>query len=236
MTDLRPWCRRAGGPGGRVGAGCVGLLLLLGGAPGEGEEDVVEGGTPQPDVVETDPGPVEQPEGVGQARRPVRDRHEQRSAAGVDGRGLGADRREELLDLGEAGGVGERELEALAADLPFELVGGALGDDPAVVDDDDLVREQVGLLEVLRREQQRGAAGDELLDDVPHVGAPARVEARGRLVEEEHRRVGHEGTRQVEASTHAAGVGACRPVGGVLEAELRQQPRARSRQLAAPRW
>ena len=43
-----------------------------------------------------------------------------------------------------------------------ELVRSALRDRPPVVDDDDLVGEQVGLLEVLRRQQQRRAAADEL--------------------------------------------------------------------------
>jgi len=57
------------------------------------------------------------------------------------------------------------------AEPRLELAGGALGDDPAAVDDGDPVGEAVGLLQVLRREQQRAAARDD----------PAR--RGGRLVE-----------------------------------------------------
>ena len=46
----------------------------------------------------------------------------------------------------------------------LELVGGALGDDPAVVDHGDVVGEPVGFLEVLGGEQHGGAAGDQVLD------------------------------------------------------------------------
>jgi len=45
------------------------------------------------------------------------------------------------------------DLQALAAELGLELVGGALGDHAAVVDDDDVVGELVGLLEILGRQQ-----------------------------------------------------------------------------------
>jgi hypothetical protein len=40
------------------------------------------------------------------------------------------------------------ELDAVAADLGFDLVRGAVGDDAAVVDDDDVVGEVVGFVEV----------------------------------------------------------------------------------------
>ena len=52
----------------------------------------------------------------------------------------------------------DHDLDALAADLGLELVRGAPGDDLAVVDDRDGVRQLVRLLEVLRRQQERGAA------------------------------------------------------------------------------
>ena len=68
---------------------------------------------------------------------------------------MGGDDLAGLVDLGD---VGDHDLDALATDLGLELVGGAAGDRPAVVDDEDVVGELVGLLEVLRGEQQRGAA------------------------------------------------------------------------------
>ena len=67
----------------------------------------------------------------------------------------------------------------------MSCVGGALRDHVAVVDHDDVVGEAVGLFEVLRGEQQRGAVGNELLDHAPQARAPLRVETGGGLVEEQ---------------------------------------------------
>ena len=122
-----------------------------------------------------------------------------------------------------AGRVLDGDLEALPADLALELVRGALGDHATVVDDHDVVREQVCLLEVLGGEQQGGAAGDETLDHLPHLGAAAGVEPRGGLVEEHHRRVGDEGAGEVQAAAHATGVPAGDAVAGVVEPELHEQ-------------
>ena len=63
----------------------------------------------------------------------------------------------------------EPHLDALAADSMLELGGGAGLDHDAVVDDDDLVGETIGLFEVLRREQRRDAAVHELVDKIHMV-------------------------------------------------------------------
>ena len=63
--------------------------------------------------------------------------------------------------------LGELEPDVAAGDAPLELVGGALGDDPAVVEHRDPVGELVGLVEVLGGEEDRHAVGDELADDCP---------------------------------------------------------------------
>ena len=73
------------------------------------------------------------------------------------------------------------------------------------VEQRDPVGEPVGLLEVLRREEDRDAVRDELADDVPHHPAAARVEARRRLVEEDDPRA-----RRPGSSRGPAGA-ACRP-------------------------
>ncbi len=83
-------------------------------------------------------------------------------------------------------GVDDDDVDVVAADLPLERAGVAAGDDPAAVDDDDVVGEALGLVEVLRRQQQRGAAVDERVEHVPQLGARPRVETGGRLVEEQH--------------------------------------------------
>ena len=77
----------------------------------------------------------------------------------------------------------------------------------AVVEHRDPVGELVGLLEVLRGQEDRDAVGDEVADDLPHRVAAARVEAGGRLVEEDDPRVADERHREVEPAAHAAGVG-----------------------------
>jgi hypothetical protein len=113
----------------------------------------------------------------------------------------------------------------------LQLVGSAVGDDAAALEHRDAVCELVCLVEVLRGEQHRRAVADEAAHDVPHGVAAARVEARGRLVEEQHARGSDEGHREVEAPPHPAGVGgewfACR----LDEVELLEQvgdPRLRS--------
>ena len=123
---------------------------------------------------------------------------------------------------GRAGSDGPH-LEGLAADDPLEPVGGVVRDDPAVVDDGDLVGERVGLLQVLRGQQHRRPVGDQRADDVPHVLALGRVEAGRRLVEEDHVRAADQARGQVEPPAHAAGVGLGRPVGGLGQVEPLEQ-------------
>ena len=67
------------------------------------------------------------------------------------------------------------------------------------------------------------AVGDELADDVPHAQPAGRVEAGGRLVEEQHRRARHQAGGEVEAAAHAARVGLDHAVGGVGELEPLEQ-------------
>ena len=103
----------------------------------------------------------------------------------------------------------------------------------AVVDDRDAVGEPIGLVEVLRGQQHGGAVRDEALDRLPQADAAARVEAGRRLVEEQDRRVGDEGGREVEAAAHAAGVGLGHALGGVGELEALEQ--LAGARLAPPR-
>src|SRR6266540_4526628 len=77
----------------------------------------------------------------------------------------------DVLDLG-----GREEL--------LQLGEGAVGDDPALVEDRDPVGELFGLVQVLRGEQHRRALPGELFDAVPHFDASLRVEPGGRLVQE----------------------------------------------------
>ena len=110
------------------------------------------------------------------------------------------------------------DLDGRLADLRLQLRRRALRHDPAVVDDPDAVGEDVGLLEVLRREEDRDALlAREAPDLVPERRAALRVEPGRRLVEEEDRRVVDEREREVEPALHAAGVGAHLAVAGARE-------------------
>ena len=101
--------------------------------------------------------------------------------------------------------IADRDVDAVGADLRLQLGRRAVRDGPAVVEHDDVVGELVGLLEVLRREDDRGAVAHEVAQHVPQVVAAARVEPGGRLVEEQHLGRGDEARGEVEPPAHAAG-------------------------------
>ena len=100
-----------------------------------------------------------------------------------------------------------------AADLGLERVRRALGDDQPAGDDPDAVGELVGLLQVLGGEEDGRALAVQLLDLLPDRLAADRVEAGGRLVEEEHPRLVDQRRGEVEPAPHPARVGADPPVG-----------------------
>ena len=100
------------------------------------------------------------------------------------------------------------DLDDVVAAGRLQLERRAGRDDPAVVDDHDVVRELVGLVEVLRREHDVGAGGDELADGVPQLDAAARIEPGGGLVEQQQLRGADQAGSEVELAAHAARVGA----------------------------
>jgi hypothetical protein len=94
-----------------------------------------------------------------------------------------------------------------AGQAALQLLGHPLRDDTAAVEQRHAVGELVRLVEILRREEDRDAVGHELPDGLPHRPPAARVESRGRLVEEHELRPRDERHREVEPATHAARVG-----------------------------
>ena len=107
----------------------------------------------------------------------------------------------------ERPGVGELEADVTRrGSRRLSSSGRALGDQPAAVEHRDPVGELIGLLQVMRGEEDRHAAVHEIADDPPHGAAAARVEAGGRLVEEDDPRIADQGHREVEPAAHAAGV------------------------------
>ena len=92
-----------------------------------------------------------------------------------------------------------------------------------MVHDRDPVAEPVGLLHVVRGEQDRLARAVQLAEQVPQREPALRVEARGRLVQEQHRRAVEDGPGHHQPLGHAAGQRVHRRLGPLGQLELLEQ-------------
>ena len=144
---------------------CAGVVA------GEREEDLVERGLGDADGDDLDAGLAQRRSG---RRRPGRRRSSAtliRPDSGVStgscAEHAGARRR---AASSWSASVGEPQLQRRVADRGLELVRRALGDLAAAVDDRDPVGELVGLVEVLRGEQDGAAVGDERRGSCPTSG------------------------------------------------------------------
>ncbi len=115
------------------------------------------------------------------------------------------------------------ERDHVAGDLPLQLGRGPLGDDAAVVDDRQSVAERVRLLQVVRGEEDGDAALAQAAHLVPDPGTALRVEAGGRLVQEQQRRLVDQAHADVQPTLLAARVGLRLTVGRLVQLEQRQQ-------------
>jgi hypothetical protein len=113
-------------------------------------------------------------------------------------------------------------LDDIAPDTVLELFRRAGVDDPAVVDDDHLAGQLVGLLQVLGGEQHVGALGHQASDRVPQGHPAARVQPGRRLVEQQEPGSADQAGAQVEAPAHPARVRADEPAARVGQAEAIQ--------------
>ena len=99
------------------------------------------------------------------------------------------------------------------------------GRDPAAVQDQDVAADLLHLVEQMGRDQHRHPPlRGHPPDHVEHVALPLRVEAQGRLVEEDDHRVVHERAGDAEPLAHAAAVGLDEAVAALAEADLGQEP------------
>ena len=117
--------------------------------------------------------------------------------------------------------------------VALRLIRGVEREQPPVVDDRHPLAELVGLFHVVRGEHDRLAVGVELADDVPQREAALRVEARGRLVEEQHVGLVHDRPRHHQPLRHAAGELVGAGIGPVGQAELLEQ---RAGLAGVPPW
>jgi hypothetical protein len=97
------------------------------------------------------------------------------------------------------------DVHGVAAQFALELVGCPRGDDPAAVHDGQPARQPVRLLQVMRGQQHgQPVPVRQPRDLLPHGGPGLRVQARRRLVEEQHRGPVHQPQRHVQTTLHAA--------------------------------
>jgi hypothetical protein len=157
---------------------------------GEREEDLVEAGLAEREVAHPDPGAGEPAERVRGELAGGLSARLGRNPGGDDGRvGLVAD--DDLVVSDQVAGavpvsrVQQPDPDAGAAHGVLQLAAGAGGDHPAMIDDRDPVGELVGFVEVLGGEHHRRPVRHDGADDLPQCGAAARVEAGGRLVQEQ---------------------------------------------------
>jgi hypothetical protein len=87
----------------------------------------------------------------------------------------------------------------------------------------DRVGQRLGLLQVLRGEQDRHTEAGEPADGGPDVVPLARIQTGGGFVEKDHLGPADQAGGEIEAAAHAAGVGADPAVGGAGGAELVEQ-------------
>ena len=120
--------------------------------------------------------------------------------------------------------VGARplRLEGDQAAVGDHLVAGAAGDQLAVEDIGDLVA-ALGLVHVVGRDQHGHALVGEPVDLVPEVAARLRIDAGGRLVEQQQPGLVHHRGGQREALLPAA-----RQLAGQLLAAMRRGPASRA--------
>ena len=219
------WPGHAYWPGRDGAAAAAGFLgLLLGRVPGQGQEHVIEGRPPQREAAYLDARAVQAAHHLDQGLRAAA------ADPDADDARLRVDVRLALTDLGDrrhgvsdTAAVGHRELDHVPADPALQFLRGPGGDDQAAVENHDLVRQLVRLVEVLGSEQQRRPAGGQRPDDVPHAQPRPRVQARSRLVEEQHLGMPDETRGQVQAALHPAGEVLGGPVGRIEQVELLQQ-------------
>src|SRR5437773_1475001 len=124
------------------------------------------------------------------------------------------DDREDLLgglrleDLGRGGAVPRRRLDDHAhpdAGVAFRLVDRPEEDRAPLVHDQQMVREDLRLVEVVRRQEDGRAFPRELPQHVPDGAPTERIEADRRLVQEQDLRVGHHRHGDDQPLAEAAG-------------------------------
>ena len=172
-------------------AGSVVALRVL----GEGEEQLLEAAVRGAEVGEDD-----RALGGDRAHLDGRSLDAETGAGRRDGEALGLER------LGEQLVVERGDERGLVLGGRQQLVLGAAGHDLAAADEDHLVGDLLDLVEQVAGQQHGAAAVGVALEQTTHPADAGRVEAVGRLVEDQHGRVAEQGVGDAEPLLHAEGV------------------------------
>jgi hypothetical protein len=87
----------------------------------------------------------------------------------------------------------------------LQLARRTAGDNQTVIDNRDAIAQPFRFLDVVRRHDDRPLLGAQFLDQIANLQANLRIEAAGRLIEEEHLRVVDESERDGEPLFLSAG-------------------------------
>src|SRR5215207_2779608 len=196
----------------------LGLSLALERPPRLRQEHVVQGRLVEPQVGDLEALAVQGTHHVGEVTVVEADGH----GAGLGGNLL-AETPQGLRNVVALLGVHGRSLDAGTPDLGLQRLRRILGDDASPVYDPDPVRQHVGLLQVLGRQEHRyPVLARQAAHLRPQSAAALGIEARRRLVQKQDARPVHQGERQVEPPLHAAGVAFHPPVRGLREPDALQ--------------
>jgi hypothetical protein len=198
---------------------------VRGDLPGQAEECFLQGGPAQRQRADLQSGGGQAARDGGQDHRPVCNGQHYPARRLVDSR----------LPRAHRGDCGRQSVRVLArrglqvqpvspGPCP-ELIRRAVGDDEAVIDDHDCRGEPFGFLDVLGGQQEACAFGGQLPEDMPQRQPAGRIQAGGRLVEEQHRRCGHQAGRDIQAAAHATGISAHQPAASAGKVKLAGQLR-----------
>ena len=158
------------------------------------QEDLLEVGFLQRELVDGDALDPQRREAGPRARRSGRDRGSALRPSRRSTRGSQA-----------PGNARRAEPHGEAREAREQVLGGVERDDPAGLHHRDAPAQRLGLLQVMRGQDDRVTVGVELADEGPQVLPQLDVDARGRLVEHDHRRPVHQRLRDQHATLHAAG-------------------------------
>src|SRR5690625_7723483 len=103
-------------------------------------------------------------------------------------------------------GIDEADVQHRPAHGGLQLGAGAFRNYAPMIDDGDTVGKLIGLLEVLRGEEDGRPGIDECADDLPYIATAAWVEPGGGLIEEEQLRRADDACRDVEPAPHPPGI------------------------------